>query len=79
MNNFRPYKIPTPLGNYNPDWAVLMNKEGEKKLYFVVETKGEGQELRESEKQKILCGKRHFEELQGVDFKGPVSKVIDLV
>ena len=34
------FKIPTPLGTYNPDWAVVLEKDGEEKLYFVVETKG---------------------------------------
>jgi type III restriction enzyme len=33
------FKVPTPLGNYNPDWAVLVNKDGTQRLYFVVETK----------------------------------------
>jgi len=32
------FKIDTPLGSYNPDWAVVINKDGEEKLYFVVET-----------------------------------------
>lgn len=72
------FKIPTPLGNYNPDWAVLMEQNGEKKLYFVAETKGDGQELRETEKQKILCGKKHFEQLPEVVFKAPITKVRDL-
>lgn len=34
------FKVPTPLGTYNPDWAVLVNKDGTQRLYFVVETKG---------------------------------------
>lgn len=33
------FKVPTPLGTYNPDWAVLIDQDGEEKLYFVVETK----------------------------------------
>ena len=48
------FKIPTPIGNYVPDWAIVF--KGEKKIYFVAETKGEGQELLKSEKQKIKCG-----------------------
>lgn len=59
------FKIETPLGNYNPDWAVLFEKDNEEKLFFVVESKGTmGIEfLRPSEAGKILCGKKHFEEI----------------
>ena len=66
------FKIPTPIGNYNPDWAVLLDKEGEQKLYFVLETKGniEKESLRQSEADKIKCGKKHFEALsQDVEFR----------
>lgn len=60
------FKIPTPLGNYNPDWAVLIKTgeaNDEEKLYFVVETKGSifEEERREVENLKIKCGKKHFE------------------
>ena len=34
------FKIQTPIGTYNPDWAVYLTKNGEEKLYFVLETKG---------------------------------------
>jgi type III restriction enzyme len=56
------FKIPTPLGTYNPDWAVLVEDEGQEKLYFVVETKGSGwwDDLRHKEGAKIACGKEHF-------------------
>ncbi|MFY7741539.1 MAG: type III restriction-modification system endonuclease [Flavobacterium sp.] len=59
------FKIETPLGNYNPDWAVLFEIEGKEQLYFVVESKGTlGYDfLRPSEQGKIDCGKKHFEEL----------------
>ncbi len=66
------FKIPTPLGSYNPDWAVLIEKDGEKKLYFVLETKGNIQyeSLRQTESDKIQCGKKHFEALgSAVEFK----------
>ncbi|MBW2185670.1 MAG: DEAD/DEAH box helicase family protein [Deltaproteobacteria bacterium] len=61
------FKIETPVGTYNPDWAIV--KEEDEKVYLVRETKGtkEGLELRGSEWDKIRCGKAHFEEL-GVDF-----------
>ena len=69
------FKIPTPIGNYVPDWAIVF--KGEKKIYFVAETKGEGQELLKSEKQKIKCGKEHFKNFDEVVYK-QVSSVKDL-
>jgi len=59
------FKIETPLGGYNPDWAVLVERDGEEKLYFVVETKGSllTGDLRAAEQAKIDCGKAHFEAL----------------
>ncbi|MGX9540757.1 type III restriction-modification system endonuclease [Shewanella sp. A22] len=61
------FKIDTPLGSYNPDWAVLIDKDdgmGEQ-LYFVVETKSSifSDELRSSEQAKIDCGIEHFKAL----------------
>lgn len=59
------FKIDTPLGTYNPDWAVLIEIDGKEKLYFVVETKSElyTDALRPTEKAKIACGKQHFKAL----------------
>ncbi|WP_448694327.1 type III restriction-modification system endonuclease [Pseudomonas rhizophila] len=59
------FKIPTPLGTYNPDWAVVVDDDGKEKLYFVVETKGSTWwgDLRHVEGAKILCGEKHFEEV----------------
>jgi len=60
------FKIDTPIGSYNPDWAVYLTKNGEEKLYFVLETKGSTDifmDLRNREQLKIRCGKRHFEAL----------------
>lgn len=59
------FKIATPIGGYNPDWAILFNKDGERKMYFVVETKGTKDitQLRPSEQAKIKCGKKHFKAL----------------
>ena len=59
------FKIPTPLGNYNPDWAVLVRPDlnkNEEKLYFIVETKGSifEEDRRNTENLKIQCGKKHF-------------------
>ncbi|MCB5265092.1 MAG: DEAD/DEAH box helicase family protein [Candidatus Cloacimonetes bacterium] len=57
--------VPTPLGSYNPDWAVLVETEKHLRLFFVVETKGDTslEALRPSEKGKIACGKKHFQSL----------------
>lgn len=56
------FKVPTPLGNYNPDWAILYKKNEEDKLYFITESKGTlfDENLRPIEKGKIQCGKEHF-------------------
>ncbi len=69
------FKIKTPIGTYNPDWALI--KKNEKTIYFVAETKSTGQELRLSEKQKIKCGKAHFREFPEVTFK-QIAGVSDL-
>ncbi|WP_254712487.1 type III restriction-modification system endonuclease [Polaribacter pectinis] len=68
------FKIDTPLGTYNPDWAVLWDDGTSSKLYFVVETKGtlSWEFLRPTEKGKIECGKKHFEAL-GDDIKLEVA------
>jgi type III restriction enzyme len=60
------FKIQTPIGSYNPDWAIVF--ENEEKVYFVAETKSEG-EIRGSESIKIKCGRKHFEQLEGVKFE----------
>jgi type III restriction enzyme len=59
------FKIDTPLGSYNPDWAVLLEMDGREKLYFVVESKGKllEDQLRVVENAKIQCGRKHFEAL----------------
>jgi len=65
------FKIETPIGSYNPDWAVYLEKNGEQKLYFVLETKGTTSlfDLRSPEQLKIHCGKAHFNALgNGVEF-----------
>lgn len=59
------FKVPTPLGTYNPDWAVLVERNGQEKLYFVVETKSSlfDDDLRDRETGKITCGAAHFRAL----------------
>ena len=63
------FKIETPIGTYNPDWAVYLDKDGEEKLFFVLETKGSTNlfDLRTKESLKIHCGKQHFKALDDVE------------
>lgn len=65
------FKIETPIGSYNPDWAVFLEKNGEQKLFFVLESKGTTSlfDLRTPERLKIHCGKQHFAALEdGIQF-----------
>jgi len=57
--------IPTPVGNYNPDWAISFKEGMVKHVYFVAETKGSmsTMELREIEKTKIECARKFFGEI----------------
>ena len=59
------FKIDTPLGGYNPDWAVLVEMDGRERLYFVVESKGGlfSDAIRLTEQAKIDCGREHFKAL----------------
>lgn len=63
------FTIDTPIGGYNPDWAIL-KEDGGLKLYLVRETKGtiDPTERRGTENTKIKCAKKHFETL-GIDFR----------
>jgi len=63
------FKISTPLGPYNPDWAVLVDKPEGERLYLVVETKSSlfTDDLRDKESAKINCGKAHFKALENGD------------
>jgi type III restriction enzyme len=63
------FKVPTPLGPYNPDWALLLEQDGVQRLYFVVETKSSlfTDDLRDKESAKIECGKAHFKALTAGD------------
>ncbi len=78
------YKIPTPIGNYNPDFGIVMKRKSlrdgkESEFYFVIETKGtndinDKKALKESEVYKIECALKHFATL-GVEvkYKAPVK------
>lgn len=59
------FYINTPLGRYNPDWAIVFRKDNIKHIYFIAETKGSLKEidLRGGEDNKIACARRHFEAL----------------
>lgn len=61
----RGFLIPTPVGDYNPDWAISFKEGAVKHVYFVAETKGSmsSMELREIEKTKIKCARRFFDEM----------------
>ena len=63
------FVVPTPLGGYNPDWAVLVEDDEGERLYLVVETKGSAflSDLRNAERAKVECGKAHFKALEGGD------------
>ena len=74
------FKIPTPLGTYNPDWAVVVEREGMRRLYFVVETKGTNalSEVPDDQAAKIKCGRKHFAALSGnengdVEYLAPIK------
>lgn len=81
------FTIPTPLGSYNPDWALVYEKDGEEHLYFVVETKGVDSLFElpdEKQAQKICCGRKHFNDCLAqepaiprptAEFIGPVSSL----
>jgi type III restriction enzyme len=61
----RGFLIPTPVGDYNPDWAISFREGSVKHVYFVAETKGSmsSMELREIEKTKIKCARKFFDEI----------------
>lgn len=80
------FTVPTPVGEYNPDWAIVMEDRdahgqstGKPALYLVRETKGSTSldDLRPDERRKIQCGERHFRDALGVDYK-IVTKASDL-
>ena len=72
------FTVPTPVGEYNPDWAIVLEPRdefgkpsGEELLYLVRETKDTTDlaELRLDEARKIRCGERHFRDALGVDYR----------
>ena len=71
----RGFFIPTPVGSYNPDWAVAFKEGSVKHVYFVAETKGSlsSMQLREVEKSKIECARKFFDELSSKAEDGGVK------
>lgn len=78
------FKIPTPIGHYNPDWAIVMNHHD--KVYFVAETKNTGKGIQDgvdlaklhlTEQQKIACAKICFKVFDGVNYR-VVEKLSEL-
>jgi type III restriction enzyme len=61
------FYISTPVANYSPDWAIVLDKDKVRHIYFVAETKGSDSdlELREIEKLKIHCAEKHFDTISG--------------
>lgn len=72
------FTVPTPIGEYNPDWAIVMDdldahgkRKGKELLYLVRETKDTSrpESMRPNEQRKIDCGKRHFTDALGVNYR----------
>lgn len=76
------YTIPTPIGSYNPDFALVLEKkslddDNKTNFYFVIETKGskEWEALKEDEKMKIECAVKHFEAVGLKEYLAPVESM----
>lgn len=67
----RTFHIPTPVGNYSPDWAIAFREGTVKHIFFIAETKGtmESLELRPIEQAKISCAKKLFNEMSTSNVK----------
>lgn len=70
------FYIDTPVGNYNPDWAIAFKEGTVKHIYFVAETKGDlsSMQLREIESLKIHCAREHFKKISSDSVKYEVVK-----
>jgi type III restriction enzyme len=76
------YTVPTPIGSYNPDFALVLEKKnlddgGKANFYFVIETKGsrEWEALKDDEKMKIECAIKHFEAIGLKEYLVPVENI----
>ena len=71
------FYINTPMGKYNPDWAVAFKEGSVKHVYFVAESKGndlQNSQLRGSEDSKIECARRHFKAISDNGYIYDVAK-----
>jgi len=76
----RGFRIPTPVGNYNPDWAISFKEGAVKHVYFIAETKGSmsSLQLRDIEKSKIACARKFFKRLnKDIESKQVQYDVVD--
>lgn len=84
------FYIDTPVGRYNPDWAVIFRDGDEDNIYFITETKGEGNEkvalsgvsshTGDIEKMKIACAEKHFKEISSNKVKyHAVKNLMELI
>jgi len=64
------FKIPTPVGDYNPDWAIIKQEDGEDRIYMIRETKStlDDAKLRPTELAKIKSAKKHFAAIGITDY-----------
>lgn len=81
----RTFSIPTPVGSYNPDWAIAFKEGSVKHVFFIAETKGSlsSMELRKIEECKVQCARRFFAKITSDQVKYEVvdsyAKLMDLV
>lgn len=81
----RSFLIPTPVGDYNPDWAIAFQEGAVKHVYFIAETKGSmsSMELRKIEESKIECARKFFAKITSTQVKYDVvdsyAKLMELV
>ena len=81
----RGFSIPTPVGDYNPDWAIVFDAGKVRHIYFIAETKGSMSklELRPIEESKIECARKFFAKITSNEVKYDVvssyEKLMDLV
>ena len=79
------FSIPTPVGNYTPDWAISFKQGSVKHVYFIAETKGSmsSMELRKIEETKIKCAQKFFAKITSDQVKyaavDSYNKLMELV
>lgn len=79
------FYVSTPVANYSPDWAIVLDKDKVRHIYFVAESKGSDSDmdLREIEKLKIHCATEHFKEISGYEVRfekvSSYEKLMDII